>query len=147
MKNTALLTLVFVGISWPVMAKPHYESHHYGYQHARYEGHHYGYERARYEGHHYGYEHARYEGHHYGYHHVRYEGRHYGYHDRAHKDGAREAGAHERGAAERHSHITCEMVRSYVAQVGLAQAKAMAQAAGMTPSEERRAKQCLSHRV
>jgi hypothetical protein len=38
-----------------------------------------------------------------------------------------------------HSHITCDMVRSYVAQVGLAQAKAMAQAAGMTVSEERRA--------
>ena len=123
MKNTALLTLVFVGISWPVMAKPHYESHHYGYHHARYEGHHYGY------------------------HHARYEGRHYGYHDRAHENDAREAGAHERGAGERHSHITCEMVRSYVAQVGLAQAKAMAQAAGMTASEERRARQCLFHRV
>jgi hypothetical protein len=42
-----------------------------------------------------------------------------------------------------HSHITCDMVRSYVAQVGLAQAKAMAEAAGMTASEERRARQCL----
>jgi hypothetical protein len=35
------------------------------------------------------------------------------------------------------------MVRSYVAQVGLAQAKAMANAAGMTAAEERRARQCL----
>ncbi len=45
------------------------------------------------------------------------------------------------------SHITCDMVRSYVAQVGLAQAKAMAVAAGMTASEERRARQCLASRV
>jgi len=34
-------------------------------------------------------------------------------------------------------------VRAYVGQVGLAQAKAMAQAAGMTESEERVAAQCL----
>ena len=46
-----------------------------------------------------------------------------------------------------HSHITCDMVRSYVAQVGLEQARAMAQAAGMTASEERRARQCLANRV
>jgi hypothetical protein len=46
-----------------------------------------------------------------------------------------------------HSHITCDMVRSYVAQVGLEQAKAMAIAAGMTASEERRARQCLANRV
>jgi hypothetical protein len=47
------------------------------------------------------------------------------------------------GAAGSHARITCEMVRAYVAQIGLAQAKAMAQAAGMTASEEREAVQCL----
>ncbi|HEY1749284.1 MAG TPA: hypothetical protein VGG11_21320 [Xanthobacteraceae bacterium] len=46
-----------------------------------------------------------------------------------------------------HSSVTCEMVRSYVAQVGLQQAKAMAQAAGMTAAEEARARHCLSHKV
>jgi hypothetical protein len=46
-----------------------------------------------------------------------------------------------------HSPITCDMVRSYVAQVGLVQARAMALAAGMTASQERRAKQCLEKRV
>jgi hypothetical protein len=46
-----------------------------------------------------------------------------------------------------HSNITCDMVRSYVAQVGLAQARAMAAAAGMTAAEERRARQCLTHGV
>jgi hypothetical protein len=43
-----------------------------------------------------------------------------------------------------HSNITCDMVRSYVAQVGLQQARAMAVAAGMTASEERQARQCLA---
>jgi hypothetical protein len=47
------------------------------------------------------------------------------------------------GASSSHSRITCETVRAYVAQVGLEQAKAMAQAAGMTQSEERAAAQCL----
>lgn len=46
-----------------------------------------------------------------------------------------------------HSHITCEMVRIYVAQMGLEQAQAMARAAGMTASEERRARRCLADKV
>jgi fatty acid desaturase len=43
--------------------------------------------------------------------------------------------------------VSCETVRSYVAQIGLAQAKAMAQAAGMTESEERQALQCLEKKT
>jgi hypothetical protein len=39
------------------------------------------------------------------------------------------------------------MVRANVAQIGLAQAKAMAQAAGMTASEEREAVQCLEKKI
>jgi hypothetical protein len=46
-----------------------------------------------------------------------------------------------------HSSITCAMVRSYVAQVGLEQAKAMAEAAGMTAADELRARRCLLHRA
>ena len=42
-----------------------------------------------------------------------------------------------------HAGITCEMVRAYVAQVGLDQARAVAKAAGMTASQERRARHCL----
>lgn len=63
----------------------------------------------------------------------------------AYRDGRR-ARASDSNPGE-HSHITCDMVRSYVAQVGLAQAKAMAVAAGMTASEERRARQCLASKV
>jgi len=40
-------------------------------------------------------------------------------------------------------HITCEMVRAYVAQMGVVQAKAIALAHGMTASQEQRARRCL----
>jgi hypothetical protein len=53
--------------------------------------------------------------------------------------------AYHHGATETHSQITCEMVRSYVAQVGVAQARATAQANGMTSSEEQTARRCLAH--
>jgi hypothetical protein len=46
-----------------------------------------------------------------------------------------------------HSNITCEMVRNYVAQVGLEHARAMATAAGMTVADERRARQCFEKKV
>ncbi len=45
-----------------------------------------------------------------------------------------------------HSGITCEMVRAYVAQVGLAQAAAMAQSAGITSAEKERARRCLAEK-
>ena len=54
---------------------------------------------------------------------------------------------HQERATASHSRIGCETVRAYVAQVGLAQAKAMAQAAGMTESEEREAVQCLERKI
>jgi len=57
-------------------------------------------------------------------------------------DGYRQHGDHP-AVQQTHPHITCDMVRSYVAQFGPAQAKAMAQAAGMTASEGRRARQWL----
>jgi hypothetical protein len=42
------------------------------------------------------------------------------------------------------SSITCDTVRAYVSQVGLAQAKAIARANGMTAAQERKARQCLA---
>ncbi len=72
----------------------------------------------------------RFHGHHYGHHYV-----------------TRTSHATNR-ASERESHpgITCEMVRAYVAQVGLAQAVATAQAAGITSSEKERARRCLAEK-
>lgn len=43
--------------------------------------------------------------------------------------------------------INCEMVRAYVGQVGVLQARAMALAAGMTPAQERRAVHCLQEKI
>ena len=42
------------------------------------------------------------------------------------------------------SGITFETVRAYVSLLGLAQAKAMARANGITPLQERKAMQCLA---
>jgi hypothetical protein len=39
--------------------------------------------------------------------------------------------------------VTCDMVRAYVANIGVEQARAVAIAHGMTPSEERQARRCL----
>jgi hypothetical protein len=47
---------------------------------------------------------------------------------------------------EAHSGITCDMVRAYVAQVGLAQAAAIAESAGITSSEKERARRCLAQK-
>jgi hypothetical protein len=47
----------------------------------------------------------------------------------------------------RPTHISCEMVRAYVGQVGVMQARAMALAAGMTPAQERRAAHCLEEKI
>jgi hypothetical protein len=54
---------------------------------------------------------------------------------------------HQERASISHSRITCDMVRAYVAQVGLEQAKAMAQAAGVTEAEAREAAQCLEKKI
>jgi hypothetical protein len=47
----------------------------------------------------------------------------------------------------RPTHINCEMVRAYVGQLGIMQARAMALAAGMTPTQERRAAHCLQEKI
>ena len=44
------------------------------------------------------------------------------------------------------SHVNCETVRAYVAQVGLAQARTLARAAGMTANQEWRARRCLANK-
>jgi len=49
-------------------------------------------------------------------------------------------------AALRRDIFESETVRAFVSQVGLAAAKAMAQANGMTAAQEHRAKRCLASR-
>jgi hypothetical protein len=45
------------------------------------------------------------------------------------------------------SHVSCEMVRAYVGQLGWVQAKALARAAGMTASQEWKARRCLQRGI
>jgi hypothetical protein len=118
MKKTAFLFLIFATAAYPAVAKPDY--HNQRYQHAIAATHAHQPHQAR---------HARQA---------------YGAHpaDRHVYQASRPA-----ANVGSHSNITCDMVRSYVAQVGLAQARAMAAAAGITPAEERRARQCLANRV
>lgn len=54
--------------------------------------------------------------------------------------------AHDTAPAS-HSGITCDMVRAYVATVGLSQAVAMAKSAGISAADEERARQCLAKRI
>ena len=64
-----------------------------------------------------------------------------------HRYAARTANQTSRVAEHQsHSGITCDMVRAYVAQVGLAQATAMAESAGITASEKARARRCLAQK-
>jgi len=93
MKHAALLTLISLALSCPVMAKPHH--FHHRHHHAARNSHH----------------------------------------------------ADHYPAHASHSGITCEMVRAYVAKVGLGQAIAMAKSAGISAAEEERARQCLAKKI
>jgi hypothetical protein len=73
-------------------------------------------------------------------------------HHQHHHDAARTSRHAERYTAHdtapaSHSGITCEMVRAYVAKVGLGQAIALAKSAGISAADEQRARQCLAKRI
>jgi hypothetical protein len=117
MKKTVLLAAILVTVSLATGVGPVAAKPNHGYQQS-----HYGNQQARYA--------------HQNLHRAALNTR-YAYRDVRGAPGSA-------GNVADHSHITCDMVRSYVAQVGLQQARAMAVAAGMTPSEERQARQCLA---
>jgi len=120
MKYAALLTLLSFALSCPVMAKPHSLDHHRSFHH-RHSVHH----------------HLPQHHHHYAAR-VAYPADH---HTRASQPSDRET------AHTSHSGITCEMVRAYVAKVGMGQAIAMAKSAGISAAEEERARQCLAKKI
>jgi hypothetical protein len=121
MKKTALLAAIFLIAACPLMAKPYHGQLYHGPLH-----------------HSYGHVHQAYRYMHHSHRGLANAGHVY-------RD-SRHAQAPDSNVGA-HSNITCDMVRSYVAQVGLQQARAMAIAAGMTASEERRARQCLANKV
>lgn len=75
-----------------------------------------------------------------------YHSRHLAAHTNRHANVHTTHHASRTSERESHSGITCEMVRAYVAQVGLTQAAAMAESAGITASEKERAKRCLAEK-
>ena len=79
--------------------------------------------------------------HHHFHHRHRYAAR--ASHHADHHTGA----SHSDTAHASHSGITCEMVRAYVAKVGMGQAIALAKSAGISAAEEERARQCLAKRI
>jgi hypothetical protein len=134
MKHVALFTLISLALTCPVIAKPHH-AHHYAarkFHHAdRYAA------RKSHHGDHYATrksDHAdRYAA----------DKSHHGDRYAARKSpDARHYAAHVS-----HAGITCEMVRAYIAKVGLGQAIAMAKSAGISAADEQRARQCLQNRI
>lgn len=135
LKHAALFTLISLALTCPVIAKPHRahdhaadKSHHARHYAARRS--HRGDEYATRKSHH-GHDYAARNSHH-----------------EYHRDAAGKShDAHHLAAHATHSGITCEMVRAYVAQVGLGQAIAMAKSAGISAAEEERARHCLANKI
>jgi hypothetical protein len=123
MKHVALFTLISLALTCPVIAKPHH-AHHYAarnFHHAdRYAT------RKSHHGDH-------------------YATRKSDHADRYAADKSRDARHY--AAHVSHAGITCEMVRAYIAKVGLGQAIAMAKSAGISAVDEQRARQCLQNRI
>jgi len=126
MKHAALLTLLSFALCCPVMAKPHSDKHFH---------HHHHHEAARASHPHYAAPASHHAGHHTG------AGHRADHHTRTSEHADRDT------AHTSHSGITCEMVRAYVAKVGMGQAIAMAKSAGISAAEEERARQCLAKKI
>lgn len=54
---------------------------------------------------------------------------------------------HVSGNSGKHLHVTCNMVRAYVAKVGMKKARATARSHGITAAEEKKARRCLASSI
>jgi hypothetical protein len=124
MKHAALFTLISLALTCPVIAKSHHAHHHVAdksHHSRRYAA------RRSHHGHDYASRNA---------------------HRASHHDTAGKLhDAHHLAAHATHSGITCEMVRAYVAKVGVGQAIAMAKSAGISAADEERARHCLANKI
>jgi hypothetical protein len=145
MKRAALVTLISLALTCPVIAKPHHAHHyaarksHHADRYAARKTHHadrYAARKSRHVDRHAGRK---------SHHGDRYATRKSDHADRYAADKSRDA-RHYAAHVSR-SGITCEMVRAYIAKVGLGQAIAMAKSAGISAADEQRARQCLQNRI
>jgi hypothetical protein len=137
MKHAALFTLISLALTCPVIAKP-YHGHH---------AHHYATRKSHHD-HQYAERNSRHDRQ-YAEHRSRHDHQ-YVERDSRHAEHytARKSHDSDRYASHAsHSGITCEMVRAYVAKVGLGQAIAMAKSAGISALDEQRARQCLANKI
>jgi hypothetical protein len=134
MKHAALFMLISLALTCPAIAKPHH-AHHY----AARKFHHADHYAARKS--HHADRHAGRKSHHGD----RYAARKSDHADRY--AAGKSPDAHHYVARASHAGITCEMVRAYIAKVGLGQAIAMAKSAGISAADEQRARQCLQNRI
>jgi hypothetical protein len=137
MKHAALFTLISLALTCPVIAKPHH-SHHAQHFAARksHHAHRYAIRKSRHH-------------HHYAEHRSRrdQQGVERNWHHADHYAAHRSYDSDRYASHASHSGITCEMVRAYVAKVGLGQAIAMAKSAGISALDEQRARQCLANKI
>jgi hypothetical protein len=123
MKYAAVFTLISLALTCPVVAKPHHADHDAaGKSHP---GHHYAARKS-----------------HHDHHDVARKSRH-----ADHYAARKSHDEHQYAAHASHSGITCEMVRAYVAKMGMGQAIAMAKSAGMSAADEERARHCLANKI
>jgi hypothetical protein len=137
MKHAALFTLISLALTCPVIAKPHH-GHHAQHYAARksHQAHHSATRKSRHDRQ-YAERRSRRD-------------RQYDERNSHHADhySARKSHDSDHFASHAsHSGITCEMVRAYVAKVGLGQAIAMAKSAGISAVDEQRARQCLGNKI
>lgn len=132
LKRAALFTLISLALCFPVIAKPHHAHHH-----AADKSHHSRHDVAR-KSHHDQYAERKS-------HRVRYAERKS--HHADYRAARKSHDSQDYAAHASHSGITCEMVRAYVAKVGLGQAIAMAKSAGISAADEQRARQCLANKI
>lgn len=137
MKHAALFTLISLALTCPVIAKPHHGDHtQHDAARKSLHAHHYTTRKSQHD-HHYAERRS---------HHDQQDverNSHHADHYAAHKSHDSDRFASHAS----HSGITCEMVRAYVAKVGLGQAMAMAKSAGISAADEQRARQCLANKI
>jgi hypothetical protein len=137
MKHAALFTLISLALTCPVIAKPHH-GHHVHHYAARksHHAHHYATRKSHHD-HQYAERRSRRD----------QQDVERNSHRADHYTARRSHDFDRYASHTSHSGITCEMVRAYVAKVGLGQAIALAKSAGISALDEQRARQCLANKI
>jgi hypothetical protein len=136
MKHAALFTLISLALTCPVIAKPHHGHHSHYAARKSHHAHHYTTRKSHHD-HQYAERRSRRD----------QQDVERNSHRADHYTARRSHDFDRYASHTSHSGITCEMVRAYVAKVGLGQAIALAKSAGISAFDEQRARQCLANKI